>query len=153
MQQSSVLTAASYPQTCNDIHVVCTTQQLLMLYMYYTCMYTVPVCGTQLCTLNGPGQISTDDTHTIWKQLPNLPYHYATLCAVNDVLIAIGGKYDERCSSTTTSCLYAFNGQQWQHIGEMSSKGYWLDVAVLHQREMLVLDGCSLAVMKGDVEG
>ena len=104
--------------------------------------------------LNGPGQISMDDTYTIWKQLPNLPYHYATHCVVNDVLIAIEGKYDELCSSMTTSCLYAFNGQQWQHFGEMSSKAYWLDVAVLHQRpEMLVLDGCSLAIMKGDVEG
>ena len=71
----------------------------------------------------------------------------------DSVLIAIGGKDNDGCSLMKTSSLYAFNGQRWQHIGEMPLKAYWVDATVLHQGEMLVIDGCSQTVMKGDVKG
>ena len=88
-----------------------------------------------------------------WTQLPDLPYHYSTLCVVDDVLVAIGGKYSEGCSSMKTSSLYAFNGQRWQHAGEMRLKAYWVDAVGLCHGEMLVIDGCTLAVTKCEVEG
>lgn len=92
-------------------------------------------------------------THCIWTRLQDLPYRYSTLCMVNNVLLAIGGKDNDGCSSMKTTAIYAFNELRWYHVGEMAVKAYWVDAVVLSDGDIVVVDGCSLAVMKGEAKG
>eukprot|EP00731_Ephydatia_muelleri_P035063 Em0094g13a len=69
-----------------------------------------------------------------------------------DVILAIGGKDNDGCSSMKTTAIYAFNEQRWYHIGEMAVKAYWVDAVVLSDGDIVVVDGCSLAVMKGEAK-
>lgn len=69
---------------------------------------------------------------------------------VDDVLLAIGGKDNEGCSRMKTCTIYALNELGWHYMGEMSVKAYWVDVAVLPEGDILVVDGCSRTVMKGN---
>ena len=106
--------------------------------------------------MNLSGQLDYNEyaaNHCIWTRLPDLPYHYSTLCMVNDVLLAIGGKDNDGCSSMKTTAIYAFNELRWYHVGQMAVKAYWVDAVVLSDGDIVVVDGCSLAVMKGEAKG
>ena len=89
----------------------------------------------------------------VWKKLPSLRYSFCTLCAIDDIMLAIGG-IDE-AGRVKTSSIYALSmiTVTWKRIGDLHSPCVCLAV-LLPGSELLCLErGAGTRVFKGKPNG
>ena len=97
-------------------------------------------------------QPQEDTKKSTWREIPDVPYYYSSVCVVDGVLLAIGGALD---GSRKTSAIYALHpvDQKWQHVGEMPFECSSVDTLLLSGGRLLVVDGISQRVLRVTVEG
>ena len=83
-----------------------------------------------------------------------MPYCSSCVCAVDGVLLAIGGAKGQS-GSEKTSAIYALHpiDKRWQHIGELPFGCSSVDTLLLSEGRLLIVDGDSQRVLRVSVEG
>ena len=91
---------------------------------------------------------------SVWKELPDVPSYFSSVCVINGVLLAIGGTEDQDGLIKTTT-IYAFhhNDQKWQQVGDMPFKCSLVDTIALSREKVLIVDGDSAKVYEISLEG
>ncbi|KAL5506820.1 hypothetical protein EMCRGX_G008564 [Ephydatia muelleri] len=51
-----------------------------------------------------------DSQQSIWRQLPDVPYYWSSVCVGDGVLLAIGGAEEDKYGSKKTSSIYGLHG-------------------------------------------
>lgn len=79
-----------------------------------------------------------------------MPYCCSSVCVADNVLLAIGGSYEEEIRSQKTSDIYAFHpiDIKWLHVGELPFKCCFADTLLLSNGKLLVADGDSRKVVE-----
>ncbi|KAL5475152.1 hypothetical protein EMCRGX_G027217 [Ephydatia muelleri] len=94
-----------------------------------------------------------DIQQSIWVRLSDVPYRYSSVCAVDGLLLAIGGG-ESIIGTNKTSAIYAFHcgDRKWVHVGDMPFQCDMVDT-LLSGGELLCVDGVSQQVFKVEVDG
>eukprot|EP00731_Ephydatia_muelleri_P021692 Em0014g283a len=89
-----------------------------------------------------------DTQQSIWVELPDVPHHYSSVCAVDGLLLAIGGG-ESIIGTNKTSAIYAFHSgdRKWVHVGDMPFQCDMVDT-LLSGGGLLCVDGVSQQVFK-----
>eukprot|EP00731_Ephydatia_muelleri_P004130 Em0002g306a len=84
------------------------------------------------------------DLQSIWRQLPDVPCYWSSVCVAEGVLLAIGG-VQGRFVSKETSSIYGLHGddKKWKHVGDMPFACSLVDTLLLSDGGLLVVDGCN----------
>ncbi|KAL5506638.1 hypothetical protein EMCRGX_G008338 [Ephydatia muelleri] len=127
------------------------------------CFMSAVVYGDMVFVMGGAGMmdravwcadirdLTTAHTHdsqqSIWRQLPDVPYCWSSVCVGDGVLLAIGGAED-LSGSKKTSSIYGFHGddKKWKHVGDMPFACSMVDTLLLSDGGLLVVDGCTQQV-------
>eukprot|EP00731_Ephydatia_muelleri_P004065 Em0002g241a len=94
------------------------------------------------------------DLQSIWRQLPDVPYYFSSVCVGDGVLLAIGGAEDWSGSKKTSS-IYGLHGddKKWKHVGDMPFACSRVDTLLLSDGGLLVVDGDTQQVLRITVQG
>eukprot|EP00731_Ephydatia_muelleri_P004068 Em0002g244a len=94
------------------------------------------------------------DLQSIWRQLPDVPYCWSSVCVGDGVLLAIGGAED-LSGSKKTSSIYGLHGddKKWKHVGDMPFACSRVDTLLLSDGGLLVVDGITQQVLRITVQG
>ena len=96
---------------------------------------------------------------SVWSKLPDVPYSSSSVCAVDGVLLAIGGTESKKPQayrgSKKTPAIYAFYhvDLKWHHVGDMPFECWRVDTLQLSDGRLLIVDGISKKVLKIKVDG
>eukprot|EP00731_Ephydatia_muelleri_P004238 Em0002g414a len=88
------------------------------------------------------------DLQSIWRQLPDVPYYWSSVCVGDGVLLAIGGAED-LSGSKKTSSIYGLHGvdKKWKHVGDMPFACDSVDTLMLSDGGLLVVDDKSTSLV------
>eukprot|EP00731_Ephydatia_muelleri_P004057 Em0002g233a len=94
------------------------------------------------------------DLQSIWRQLPDVPYSFSSVCVGDGVLLAIGGAED-LSGSKKTSSIYGLHGddKKWKHLGDMPFACSQVDTLLLSDGGLLMVDGDTQQVLRITVQG
>ena len=128
-------------------HITCTSHSHIVMCTHMTTHDTSPpISTTHMCThIHKTTAHTHDSQQSIWRQLPDVPYNYSSVCVGDGVLLAIGGadqeyrsRYGHFCSvlsllydvilvSSTDNVLFAIGGED-QYGSKQTSSIYGLHV-------------------------
>eukprot|EP00731_Ephydatia_muelleri_P004052 Em0002g228a len=141
------------------------------------CLMSAVVHGELVFVMGGLGMdravwcADIRDLQSIWRQLPDVPYYFSSVCVGDGVLLAIGGADQEYRSSTDnvlfaiggkdqygskqTSSIYGLHGDDktWKHVGDMPFACSRVDTLLLSDGGLLMVDGNTHQVLKITVQG
>eukprot|EP00731_Ephydatia_muelleri_P004191 Em0002g367a len=94
------------------------------------------------------------DLQSIWRQLPDVPYCWSSVCVVEGVLLAFGGAEEDKYGSKTSS-IYGLHGgdKKWKHVGDMPFACSLVDTLLLSDGALLMVDGRTQQVLRITVQG
>eukprot|EP00731_Ephydatia_muelleri_P003967 Em0002g143a len=94
-------------------------------------------------------------SQSIWRQLPDVPYYFSSVCVGDGVLLAIGGAEENKYGSKKTSSIYGLHGddKKWKHVGDMPFACSLVDTLLLSDGGLLVVDGDTKQVLRITVQG
>ena len=145
-----------------DAHTHVATSHVLV-HMLQMCVHThmtthdtsPPISTTHMCThIHKTTAHTHDSQQSIWRQLPDVPYSFSSVCVGDGVLLAIGGLKD-KYESKQTSSIYGLHGddKKWKHVGDMPFACSRVDTLLLSDGGLLVVDGNTQQALRITVQG